>query len=213
MSSSSLENEDLDNVPLVRMEDVQPSRDRPIESRSSSKDEGQVYETCIIDNIEYENECVVNDDEDSNIGSMVSLQSEEVYEDDSSSQELIIPEVLEEIETENDEDELEIFDNDQQVLAEYIANPIENNLESEGKLQLGRNLLAPTPIRVTAGNKKVLEKPITKKKVTKEFKVNPKEFMIHASSKTSAQTSIVSVFLLEIDVFTINKCLVAKTCS
>ncbi|XP_063390377.1 uncharacterized protein LOC134675996 isoform X3 [Cydia fagiglandana] len=83
-AASAIENsEELDNVPLVRMEDIQPSRERNCEE----------LETCVIDDIEYD--CVVNDDEDSNIGSMVSIQSEEVVEDDSDTAEMIVPEVLE----------------------------------------------------------------------------------------------------------------------
>ncbi|XP_063630629.1 uncharacterized protein LOC134801934 isoform X3 [Cydia splendana] len=84
-AASAIENsEELENVPLVRMEDIQPSRER------NSEEE---LETCVVDDIEYD--CVVNDDEDSNIGSMVSIQSEEVVEDDSDTAEMIVPEVLE----------------------------------------------------------------------------------------------------------------------
>ncbi|XP_048000147.1 uncharacterized protein LOC125237196 isoform X2 [Leguminivora glycinivorella] len=87
MSAASVieSGEDLENVPLVRMEDVQPSRERNCEE--------EVLETCVVDNIEYD--CVVNEDEDSNIGSMVSIQSEEVVGDDSDTAEMIVPEVLE----------------------------------------------------------------------------------------------------------------------
>lgn len=74
MSSNALESEDLLNVQLVRMEEVQPSRE------------------LIINNLVFNNECVVND-EDSNIGSMVSIQSEDVA-DNGSDAELIVPDVL-----------------------------------------------------------------------------------------------------------------------
>ncbi|XP_063370405.1 uncharacterized protein LOC134658682 isoform X1 [Cydia amplana] len=85
-AASAIENsEELENVPLVRMEDVQPSREKNCE--------GEELETCVVDDIEYD--CVVNEDEDSNIGSMVSIQSEEVVEDDSDTAEMIVPEVLE----------------------------------------------------------------------------------------------------------------------
>lgn len=99
MSTSALENEDLENVPLVRMEDVQPSRTYDLLSRHRN-DEIIVIETCVIDNIEYDNECIVNDDDDSNIGSMVSIQSEEVGEDDSEP-EMIVPEMIEDSSTTN----------------------------------------------------------------------------------------------------------------
>lgn len=129
MSSNSLENEDMDNIPLVRMEDVQPSRERTLDSLSSPKDHTEAYETYIIDDIVYESECIVNDDEDSNIGSMVSLQSENVFEEESSSQELIIPECLEEVETENDEEEIEIYvdnDNHNNFNEDYLEDPIDD---------------------------------------------------------------------------------------
>lgn len=64
-----MESEDLENVPLVRMADVQP--DRSIEYVPESQ---EVFETCIIDG-EYD-QCVV--EEESNIGSMVSIKSEDV---------------------------------------------------------------------------------------------------------------------------------------
>lgn len=95
MSSSALDNEDLENVHLVRMEDVQPSRDRierAIEIHGSETDEEEVYETCIIDEIDYERDCV-GEDSDSNIGSMVSIQSEDILDDASDNEELIVPEV------------------------------------------------------------------------------------------------------------------------
>ncbi|XP_026743433.1 uncharacterized protein LOC113506770 isoform X1 [Trichoplusia ni] len=95
MSSSALDNEDLENVHLVRMEDVQPSRDRierVIDVHGSETDEEEVYETCIIDEIDYERDCV-GEDSDSNIGSMVSIQSEDILDDASDNEELIVPEV------------------------------------------------------------------------------------------------------------------------
>ncbi|KAM3968736.1 uncharacterized protein ACR2FA_000314 [Aphomia sociella] len=94
--TSNIESEDLENIPLVRMEDVQPARDRNCEVYSAEIVEEEVLETCIVDNVDYENECVVDNDEDSNIGSMVSIHSEEVIEcDDSDSAELIVPEFIE----------------------------------------------------------------------------------------------------------------------
>lgn len=93
--SSALESEDLENVPLVRMEDVQPSRTYDLSRRRS--DELILLDTCVIEDIEYDNECIVNDDDDSNIGSMVSIQSEEVVDDDSEGEpEMIVPEMIEE---------------------------------------------------------------------------------------------------------------------
>lgn len=92
--SSTLESEDLENVQLVRMEDVQPSRERPCEDVNDPLKE-EALETCIVDGLEYDNECVVeNNDEDSNIGSMVSIHSEEVNDCDDGSTELIVPEIL-----------------------------------------------------------------------------------------------------------------------
>ncbi|XP_013199272.1 uncharacterized protein LOC106142159 [Amyelois transitella] len=82
--SSNLEAEDF-NVPLVRMEDVQPDI-------YCMKEENDL-ETYIDDDLEYDNEFIVDNDEDSNIGSMVSIHSEEVPED-SDSAEVIVPEVL-----------------------------------------------------------------------------------------------------------------------
>ncbi|XP_073965984.1 uncharacterized protein isoform X2 [Choristoneura fumiferana] len=78
--------EELKNVPLVRMEDVQTPKERDSPT--------EILETCIVDSVDYD-DCVVNDEEDSNIGSMVSIQSEEVVEEDSDSAEMIVPEVLE----------------------------------------------------------------------------------------------------------------------
>ncbi|RVE53828.1 hypothetical protein evm_001490 [Chilo suppressalis] len=93
MSTSTLENEDLDNGPLVRMEDVQPARDRPCEVFRLEENKTEPIETYIVDHLDYDNECVVDDD-DSNIGSMVSIHSEDVVEcDDSSDSELIVPEI------------------------------------------------------------------------------------------------------------------------
>ncbi|KAL4706136.1 hypothetical protein ACJJTC_012935 [Scirpophaga incertulas] len=91
--ASSLENEDLDNGPLVRMEDVQPSRDIYI-----VKDTRSNLDTFTVEDLPYDNECVVDDD-DSNIGSMVSIHSEEVRDfvksdDSNSSSEMIVPEVV-----------------------------------------------------------------------------------------------------------------------
>lgn len=97
--SSALEHEDLENVALVRMEDVQPSRDRidrTVDIHIPPHDE-EIFEY-LDDKVEYENECEIDDDSDSNIGSMVSIQSEEMVEeeeDDSDPEELIVPEVLE----------------------------------------------------------------------------------------------------------------------
>ncbi|XP_034837667.2 uncharacterized protein [Maniola hyperantus] len=62
-------NEDLENVTLVRMEDVQPDRSSDVYVRDTSP-----YVNSIID---HDYSCVFND-EDSNIGSMVSIHSEEV---------------------------------------------------------------------------------------------------------------------------------------
>ncbi|CAH0598795.1 unnamed protein product [Chrysodeixis includens] len=96
MSSNALDNEDLENVHLVRMEDVQPSRDRierNIDSHGSGTDEEEVYETCIIDEVDYDRDCVVDEDSDSNIGSMVSIQSEDILDDTSDAEEFIVPEI------------------------------------------------------------------------------------------------------------------------
>ncbi|CAK1595106.1 unnamed protein product [Parnassius mnemosyne] len=86
-ATSALENnEDLENVPLVRMEDVQPDR--------SSEVINSPRMPCVND---VDDGWVINDDEDSNIGSMVSIQSEEVvncHEDVSDNVELIVPEVV-----------------------------------------------------------------------------------------------------------------------
>lgn len=168
-SSSSLENEDLDHVPLVRMEDVQPSRER------ITKDEDGGYETYIIDDIGYENECIVNDDDDSNIGSMVSLQSEDMYEEDSSSQELIIPEVLEEIETENEEnfveeyldDDLEADEDNIESLetADYLDVPI---VHEDVEQQIDAEILASKELNLNE-----VEVPPNKAKRVEEIIINP----------------------------------------
>ncbi|CAH2242555.1 jg8127 [Pararge aegeria aegeria] len=69
-STSPLEcNEDLENVTLVRMEDVQPHRNSEAYLLNTSP-----YINRMID---HDYSCVFND-EDSNIGSMVSIHSEEV---------------------------------------------------------------------------------------------------------------------------------------
>lgn len=83
-----MESEDLENVPLVRMSDVQP--DRSIEYVPESQ---EVFETCIIDG-EYD-QCVV-EDEESNIGSMVSIKSEDVND----LGELIVPDNIENVKSE-----------------------------------------------------------------------------------------------------------------
>ncbi|KAJ8707979.1 hypothetical protein PYW08_010345 [Mythimna loreyi] len=97
--SSALEHEDLENVALVRMEDVQPSRDRidrTVDIHIPPPDE-EIFEY-LDDRVEYDHECEIDDDSDSNIGSMVSIQSEEMVDEEeegSDSGELIVPEVLE----------------------------------------------------------------------------------------------------------------------
>lgn len=50
MSTSPLESEDLENVPLVRMEDVQPSRERSYDGVRLKGGE-EMIETCVIDDI------------------------------------------------------------------------------------------------------------------------------------------------------------------
>ncbi|CAG9790051.1 unnamed protein product [Diatraea saccharalis] len=93
--SSTLETEDLDNGPLVRMEDVQPARDRSCDVYVLEDTKDEPMESYVVDHLDYVNECVVDDD-DSNIGSMVSIHSQDVVEcddDDSSNSELIVPEV------------------------------------------------------------------------------------------------------------------------
>ncbi|XP_031764915.1 uncharacterized protein LOC113517904 isoform X2 [Galleria mellonella] len=93
--TSNLESEDLENVPLVRMEDVQPSRDRAYEVNSPEIGKEEVLETSIVDSVDYENECVMGN-EDSNIGSMVSIKVEQASEgNDSNSGELIVPDFRE----------------------------------------------------------------------------------------------------------------------
>ncbi|XP_041985642.1 uncharacterized protein LOC121737961 [Aricia agestis] len=68
MSANDLEdNDDLDHVTLVRMEDVQPEK-----TELYLDDE-------MIENLEYDNECVIDDrNEDCAIGSMVPIKWEEV---------------------------------------------------------------------------------------------------------------------------------------
>lgn len=99
MSVNILESEDnIENVPLVRMEDVQPSRDRSYEVSIRDSDDDSVEEvlgTCVVDDIVYDTEYIVNSDDDSNIGSMVSIQSEDVVEDNSA--EMIVPEIVDDI--------------------------------------------------------------------------------------------------------------------
>ncbi|XP_068624354.1 THAP domain-containing protein 1-like [Battus philenor] len=84
-ATSALENnEDLENVPLVRMEDVQPDRSVEVVNLPPKCIE-------VIDG-----GCVINEDDNSNIGSMVSIQSEEVVywqDDNSDSSEIIVPDV------------------------------------------------------------------------------------------------------------------------
>lgn len=97
MSEIALESEDLENVPLVRMEDVQPSRERTYEVSVRDSDEDSVEEvlgTCVIEDIVYDTEYIVNNDDDSNIGSMVSIKSEEVVDDDA---EMIVPEIMDDV--------------------------------------------------------------------------------------------------------------------
>lgn len=68
-STSALEcNEDLENVILVKMADVQPDR---------SSDVYLLGAPSVNRVTDHDYSCVFND-EDSNIGSMVSIQSEEV---------------------------------------------------------------------------------------------------------------------------------------
>lgn len=110
-ATSAIEtSEEMDSVPLVRMEDVQPSRDRNSET--------EILETCIVDSVDYD-DCVVNDEEDSNIGSMVSIQSEEVVEEDSDSAEMIVPEVLEPLDEVPIVSELNFITDQQPVLASH----------------------------------------------------------------------------------------------
>lgn len=69
-STSALEcNEDLDNVILVKMEDVQPDRTSEVYVLGSPPHVNRL--------IDHDYSCVFND-EDSNIGSMVSIHSEDV---------------------------------------------------------------------------------------------------------------------------------------
>lgn len=97
--SDALESEDnIENAPLVRMEDVQPSRERSYEVSIRDSDDESVEEvlgTCVIEDIVYDTEYIVSNDDDSNIGSMVSIKSEEVLEDDEA--EMIVPEIVDDI--------------------------------------------------------------------------------------------------------------------
>ncbi|KAI5631091.1 hypothetical protein NE865_16203 [Phthorimaea operculella] len=102
-SASPLDSEELENVPLVRMEDVQPDRsgekitvifknEIASDCVSQSSQDGSV-ETFIVNSAELQ--CIDDDiDDDSNIGSMVSIKSEEMVGEC----EMIVPEVLESIE-------------------------------------------------------------------------------------------------------------------
>lgn len=97
MSVHGLETEDLENVPLVRMEEVLPSRDRSYDLRERDSDEESVEEvlgSCVIEDIVYDTEYIVNNDDDSNIGSMVSIKSEEVEDEEA---EMIVPEIVDDI--------------------------------------------------------------------------------------------------------------------
>lgn len=83
-ATSALEsNEDLENIPLVRMADVQPDRTSDMYLGGIKK----------LDTCDVEDDYVCNDEENSNIGSMVSIQPEDVttVEDDTQT---VIPETL-----------------------------------------------------------------------------------------------------------------------
>ncbi|XP_026324611.1 uncharacterized protein LOC113233656 [Hyposmocoma kahamanoa] len=105
-----MESEDLENVPLVRMSDVQP--DRSIEYMSESH---EVFETCIIDG-EYD-QCVV-EDEESNIGSMVSIKSEDV----------------------NDLGVLIVSENIESAKSEFGQVPVQMKQETDKKLQKNKTI-------------------------------------------------------------------------
>ncbi|XP_059047953.1 uncharacterized protein LOC131843342 [Achroia grisella] len=91
--TSNLESEDLENVPLVRMEDVQPSRDRTCEVSGPEVEEEVVLETSIIDSGDHESQYIL-DDEDTE--SMMSIKIEKGNQyDGSNSGELIVPEYIE----------------------------------------------------------------------------------------------------------------------
>uniref|UniRef100_A0A2H1WSJ0 SFRICE_026139 n=1 Tax=Spodoptera frugiperda TaxID=7108 RepID=A0A2H1WSJ0_SPOFR len=98
--SSALENEDLENVALVRMEDVQPSRDRidrTIEIHIPPATEEDIFEVGQDDILDYND--YIDEDSDSNIGSMVSVHSEELCDEEdedgcSDTEEVIVPELL-----------------------------------------------------------------------------------------------------------------------
>lgn len=84
-ATSALEgNEDLENIPLVRMADVQPDRSSDMYLGGTIKLEASSV-------VEDYNVC--NDEENSNIGSMVSIRSEEVIAVEDGT-EITIPEML-----------------------------------------------------------------------------------------------------------------------
>ncbi|XP_072933970.1 uncharacterized protein [Epargyreus clarus] len=94
-ATSALESEDLDNVPLVRMEDVQPDRYEDCVVKVEHLDEesvndvvirDEVLETCVVDSVA--SDCVVNDED----GNVVVTIHAEVFDGDST--EIIIPEPL-----------------------------------------------------------------------------------------------------------------------
>ncbi|CAB3247158.1 unnamed protein product [Arctia plantaginis] len=184
--SSTLENEDLDNVPLVRMEDVQPSRERVIDCQSFSKDDDELYETCIIDDIECANECIVDDDEESNIGSMVSLHSEDVYEDDSSSQELIIPEVLEAIKT-DDADKLMIYEDKEKQgnsCEAYLVDDLETCSEYQGEV------LEAAYVEVPVDQEDVEQQIDAHIEATRELRANPRQYAAQKLLNTLEQGTV-----------------------
>lgn len=187
--SCSLDNEDLENVPLVRMEDVQPSRERIIDCQSLPKEDDDLYGTYIIDDIECVNECVVDDDEDSNIGSMVSLHSEDVYEDDSSSQELIIPEVLEVIKT-DDVHKLMVFEDKQKQedrCEAYLGDGLETYSDYKGKV------LETGYVEVSVDQNDVEQQIDAHIKARRELKTHPIQYATQLSSKTPEQKIAVSI--------------------
>lgn len=83
-ATSALEsNEDLENIPLVRMADVQPDRSSDMYLGGIKK-----LDTCDVDD-----DYICNDEENSNIGSMVSIQPEDVTTVEDNTQ-TVIPESL-----------------------------------------------------------------------------------------------------------------------
>lgn len=83
-ATSALEsNEDLENIPLVRMADIQPDRTSDMYLGGIKK----------LDSCDVDDDYVYNDEENSNIGSMVSIQPEDVttVEDDIQT---VIPQTL-----------------------------------------------------------------------------------------------------------------------